>query len=615
MISKEVVRKFVKLNLNPVPVELNTKRPLRKLHTEPITDSEIDTLVFPEIGISTGYSSLNLEVLDFDLKNTDNPEDFIYRFNKMIPTDLYSSLVIQSTPSGGLHYLYRSNTIEANQKLARNKYGAAIIETRGIGGYIKCAPSKGYKLVSNKTFSNIPYLTKEQRDYLITVSKQFDLLNTKDLKKRYSKEDLEGFNKFLDYNSDSNIGIKLLEDAGWKYHSTNGDWYNLTRPNSNSFDLHGGYNTKEFFFQTFSTAQDVFEERRGYNNHHLFAELKCDGNYKKAYSILYDEGWGKVLNENDSDITPTFITDYKDENEYLEQARKNQVPLGRSFGWICLDDYIRWKENSFYFILGLDNIGKSTILSSFIVASNILHNFKWGISSPEASTDVTRRNLIESHLGKDIKDFTQKEKDNLLEFSRKNFYIINNDKHLSIDEVLDRGKVLYEKYGIDFLLIDPFSFYAGSGNFNSDTDVLSKIRVFCQNYCSVVVVDHPYTGFTRDSLNKDGFLNMPTKYDSSGGNIKPNRCDDFISIHRVINHPDKDVRHTLQISVQKVKDKSSGGQPHIQGSYTPLIYETRNGFKGFWDEMGNNPMYKDISSKLNLNNKINEKIIPDDIFY
>ena len=48
---------------------------------------------------------------------------------------------------------------------------------------------------------------------------------------------------------------------------------------------------------------------------------------------------------------------------------------------------------------------------------------------------------------------------------------------------------------------------------------------------------------------------MPTKYDASGGNSKANRCDDFISAHRIINHPSKAIRSTMQISIQKVKDK------------------------------------------------------------
>jgi hypothetical protein len=103
---------------------------------------------------------------------------------------------------------------------------------------------------------------------------------------------------------------------------------------------------------------------------------------------------------------------------------------------------------------------------------------------------------------------------------------------------------------------------------------------------------------------------MPTKYDASGGNSKANRCDDFISTHRVINHDDSRVRRTMQISVQKIKDKSTGGQPHIDGEYTQLIYEERDGFTGYWDTNGDNPMYKALKSRVNVSSRMSKTQIP-----
>lgn len=622
MIKKEVVEKFISLSLNPVPVKSGTKVPCRKDHTEPILDSELDTITFEEIGVSTGYASLNLEALDFDLKNVEDPDQYMKDFNKMIPKSLMDKMVIQSTPSGGFHYLYRCDVIESNQKLARNSEGAAVIETRGVGGYIKCTPSKGYKRVSKKTFAEISFISEKERNFLFVVSKQKDELNKRDIDKKFSKEDTESFNKFKTYNEDPDIGIELLENAGWTYHSENGDWYNFSRPNSESGDLHGGYNREDNFFQCFSTSQDQFEQRRGYNNHHLFAELECEGNYKKAYAMLYEQGYGEDVEEQDEGGTFDFISGSYEEDEYLEQARKGDIPLGASLGWAGLDGFYRLKKNSFNFFLGLDNIGKSTLISSFIVSSNILHGFKWGISSPEARVATTRRNLIEAEIGKEISRYNDSDEEykKLRDKSRKNFHIIKNDKHLTIDDVLERGKLLFEKYGIDFLLIDPFSFYSGSGNFKEDTHVLSKIRVFCQNYCGVIVVDHPYTGFTRLSRDGDGYIKIPTKYDASGGNSKANRCDDFVSVHRVINHEDSELRKTMQISVQKVKDKSTGGKPHIDGEYSSLVWEVRDGFLGYWDSTGNNPMYKAMKSKIKVEKLVNvqqqelRRFNPEDVF-
>src|SRR5690606_29695410 len=164
----------------------------------------------------------------------------------------------------------------------------------------------------------------------------------------------------------------------------------------------------------------------------------------------------------DDEEPEDFISSFDEENEYLDQARKGEIPLGVSLGWNCLDDFFRLKKNTFYFFVGLDNIGKSTLLSSIMVATKTLHGYKWGISSPEALIYTTRRNLIEAQIGKEIKSLANNTEEyrKLLVESREYFHIIKNEKHYTIDEVLEKGKILYQKYGIDFLIIDPFSFYS-----------------------------------------------------------------------------------------------------------------------------------------------------------
>jgi hypothetical protein len=46
-----------------------------------------------------------------------------------------------------------------------------------------------------------------------------------------------------------------------------------------------------------------------------------------------------------------------------------------------------------------------------------------------------------------------------------------------------------------------------------------------------------------------------------------------------------------------VKDKSTGGEPHIDGEYTSLVWEERDGFTGYWDSDGNNPMYRAMKAR------------------
>lgn len=606
---KKVAKRLLELGLNPVPVQLGSKAPVRTNHTSLIPLSEVDNYEFEEIGISTGYASGNLEALDFDTKNVENPKVFMETFKSLVSKELYEKLIVQKTSSGGEHWIYRCITISGNQKLARNKSGEATIETRGVGGYIKTFPSEGYEMIQGD-FSKVQTITESERNVLLTLARQRDELLVRDVEKRYSTQEKDYLKRFPKYNSDPEIGIKLLEEHGWTFHSHNDEWYNMTRPNSKSGDLHGGYNKEGMFFQAFSTAQDTFQEKKGYNNSSILAEVKFAGDYSKAYSWLYSEGLGvddsEIISDEDDELD--FLSDSLTENEMLEQIRKGDIPMGVSTGWYALDKHFVLKKNHFYFLLGVENIGKSTVLSSLMTATKTLYGYKWGISSPEASNAVTRRNLIQADAGRKLATFENEPLlyAKYLTDSRSHFYLIRNDRHWGLEEILENGKKLFQKYGIDFLIIDPYSFYDEAGDYRKDQAMMSKLRVFAMKYCSVIVVDHTNTDFVRKMVDSNGFLPMPSRYDAAGGNMKVNKCDDFIVIHRVTNHPDSEVRRTMQIAVGKVKDEDTGGSKHLVGQYSELIYETRDGFTGYWDEMGNNPMYAALKAKKRVQSGNNE---------
>jgi hypothetical protein len=64
----------------------------------------------------------------------------------------------------------------------------------------------------------------------------------------------------------------------------------------------------------------------------------------------------------------------------------------------------------------------------------------------------------------------------------------------------------------------------------------------------------------------------------------------------------------MQISIQKIKDKSTGGKPHIEGEYCQLIFETRDGFTGYWDTNGDNPMYTSLQAKKVIRSKVDKGV-------
>jgi hypothetical protein len=172
---KKYAKRFIELDLNPVPVKRGSKAPVRSGHHKPITTSEVDNYAFDEIGISTGYSSLNLQALDFDTKNAEDPKAYMEEFDSRVPSTLYEKMVIQKTPSGGYHYIFRCDEIESSQKLSRNKKGEGIIETRALNSYIKCFPSEGYTM-EQKKFSEISFISSDEKNFLFTIARQMDAL-------------------------------------------------------------------------------------------------------------------------------------------------------------------------------------------------------------------------------------------------------------------------------------------------------------------------------------------------------------------------------------------------------------------------------------------------------
>ena len=612
--GQKVAKEYLSFGLNPVPVSEN-KEPLREKHsTVPITEKEIKDFDFDNIGISTGSISGGLEAIDFDLKNAENPEKIMKSFKSKVSLSLLKKLVIQTTMSGGYHMVYRCEDVSSSRKLAKNSEGKAIIETRGEGGYIKCYPSDGYELIQG-SFENIPIITPEERLQLFVSAKMLNSLLVKEANKKRSKEESEYIKKFPEYNDDIEIGLKLLKDNGWTIHSEDSVWVNFSRPDSKSKDLHGGYHKEGRFFFCFSTAQDNFETEKPYNNHAIFAELECGGNYKKAYAILYEEGYGDGENKIKSDKEVededweeklenlTFLSDDIEENSYLEQARANEIQQGLITGWSSLDEYFRFKDHSFNMGLGYDGVGKSVAALSLAMASNVLHDWKWGMIMPENRTAMSRRRLIEIKSGKTIDDFKDSPDlfDRHLKEIREDFKIISNKRHYSILDVIEMGKRLYEYYGINALLIDPYNFFKVDGNgYTHNNEILSQLRVFAEQYCSVYVMAHPASNAPRTNKDSGGFLKAPSRYDIQGGADFPYRVDDFFIMHRIVNHPDKDVRRTLQFIVEKVKEEETGGKRHDAGEWTELVWERRDGFLGYWDENGDNPMYNSMISKLGV---------------
>ena len=108
-----------------------------------------------------GAVSGNLECIDFDCGGEAYP-----KWAETVDRDVLSSLVVEKTPSGGRHVVYRcEGTVEGNQKLAQGRRGgrlATLIETRGEGGLFLCAQTEGYVLLQGD-FAHVSTISESAR--------------------------------------------------------------------------------------------------------------------------------------------------------------------------------------------------------------------------------------------------------------------------------------------------------------------------------------------------------------------------------------------------------------------------------------------------------------------
>ena len=124
------------------------------------------------ICVVAGGVSGNLECIDFD-----NKGELFAAWIERVNTGLLGRLVVEQTPSGGYHVLYRTDhAVDGNLKLARGLVDGKLItkiETRGEGGLFLCSPTEGYVLQQG-SFSEIPTINGEAREALLNAARVLD---------------------------------------------------------------------------------------------------------------------------------------------------------------------------------------------------------------------------------------------------------------------------------------------------------------------------------------------------------------------------------------------------------------------------------------------------------
>lgn len=300
-----------------------------------------------------GAVSGHLEMIDFDNWDGGGGEAF-EAWREAVEAaspGLLERLVIETTPSGGRHVVYRCDTpVSGNTKLAqrridvdtdepvivgskeyaprRDASGAwvvtvTIIETRGEGGLFLCDPSPGYEVVQGD-LREPPVITADERDVLLGCAWALDETPAEIVGEgaasASSVSDGGAFRPGDDFNVRGDP-CEILLRHGWALvrSGENEYWRRPGKAAGTSATL------KDRVFYVFSTNAAPFEAHKGYSPFAVYALLDHHGDFAAAASALASEGYGSREPATGVDLSAFMTEPPADAASPLEPC---PVPVG-----------------------------------------------------------------------------------------------------------------------------------------------------------------------------------------------------------------------------------------------------------------------------------------------
>lgn len=239
-----------------------------------------------------GKVSGNLEVIDFD-----NGGELFRKWAEVLPQELFDKLVVERSQSGGYHVAYRcEEQMEKGHKLATRKHDGrttSLIETRGEGNVVLCAPSNGYTLLQN-SWKNLPSITKDEREDLLAAAvKLNEQWRECEPPRELDKQECLAYHLRSgdDFNERGLEDVRLiLEKSGWTPVRMAANGSELWQRPGNDKGVSASLNGRHFY--VFSTNAAPFDGSTCYTLFSVCAYLAYDKDFRAASAALAGYGFG-----------------------------------------------------------------------------------------------------------------------------------------------------------------------------------------------------------------------------------------------------------------------------------------------------------------------------------
>jgi hypothetical protein len=258
------------------------------------------------VGIVTGFEFL--EVIDIDTKvfSTQHEKDEFwnefYQTLKDNIVDFEQKFAVYQTKSGGFHILYKSKRVQGNTKISKLKgHKEAIIETRGVGGYVFIYPEKKYGKLS---YFEIDFVTDLDREILWSIAKIYDHVEEKPQEpkkepKIYSENEITPWD---DFNEKTDIWDVIQNEFFIPRNGQKTKYYLVKRHGAES--AHSGYVFRDSGCLFLFTTGTIYPNEKLISPFLAYAWKYHNGNTKEASKDLYEQGFGSRLKKKIKELEP-----------------------------------------------------------------------------------------------------------------------------------------------------------------------------------------------------------------------------------------------------------------------------------------------------------------------
>lgn len=242
-----------------------------------------------------------IESIDLDTKNQQFGQDIIGDFEselKNLNPDLFKKVLIEQSPSGGMHYIYRTENPGASCTLARRPADAmelaeqpaikfkTLVDYLAHGKLCRIHPSQGYKLIQGD-FLHVPYITDDERRQLMSAA--LSLNSYYDQPEYHQHNGSSGTTRPGDEYNDKTTPddiMNLLQRNGWRFLRRRGPYIDMNRPGAkNQTGVDGTIHTDQKWFYPWSSSCG-FPQQKAYDFFGTYAILEHGGDIGRAARSL-----------------------------------------------------------------------------------------------------------------------------------------------------------------------------------------------------------------------------------------------------------------------------------------------------------------------------------------